>query len=146
MIELDYIVLKTLIKSGKDLKIGEIKKILDNDPSFKNGISHSTLGSCIKRLKRQGYVEYEPYHKAFLTKQGYELAKELNRHSRLLELLLFNELGLSSKISHHESEKFCLLLSCEIINKICEKYGHPKTCPCGEPILNSKGCACSERY
>ncbi|MFX1279453.1 MAG: iron dependent repressor, metal binding and dimerization domain protein [Promethearchaeota archaeon] len=152
MIDIDYIVLKTLMRSEGGLKIGEIKKILDNDCFLThleifhdNGISHSTLGSCIKRLKKKGYVDYEPYHKAILTQYGFELAKELNRHSRLLEVLLFNELGLSSKKSHQESEKLSFLLSCEIINKICEKYGHPKKCPCGEPILNSQVCACSER-
>jgi DtxR family Mn-dependent transcriptional regulator len=152
MIDIDYIVVKTLLKSGKSLKIGEIKKILDNDPFInhselfhKNGISHSTLGSCIKRLNKQDYVDYKPYHEVHLTKLGFELAKELNRHNRLLELLLFNELGLSPKESHNESEKTSLLFSCEIINKICEKYGHPKTCPCGEPILNSTECACSEK-
>jgi Mn-dependent DtxR family transcriptional regulator len=151
-IDLDNIVLKTILKSGNALKIGEIKKILDQERSLdhlnisnKNGISHSTLGSCIKRLKNQAYVDYEPYHKVYLTKQGFELAKELNRHSRLLELLLFNELGLSSKASHIESEKFSLLFSCEVINKICEKYGHPQKCPCGEPILNSPECTCSKR-
>ncbi|MFX0028077.1 MAG: metal-dependent transcriptional regulator [Candidatus Hermodarchaeota archaeon] len=151
MMDIDYIVIKTLMSSEKGLKIGKIKKKLDNDPFLtyvvqKPDIPHSTLGSCIKRLKKQGYVDYEPYHEAFLTKLGFELAKELNRHSRLLELLLFNELGLSSKISHQESEKLSLLLSCEIINKICEKYGHPKTCPCGEQILNSQECACSEQH
>jgi DtxR family Mn-dependent transcriptional regulator len=149
MTDIDYIVVKTLLNYEKGLKIGEIKKILDNnhflshlDIFHKNGISHSTLGSCIKRLKKQGDVDYEPYHKVFLTKQGFELAKELNRHSRLLELLLFNELGLSSKTSHHESEKIPLLFSCEIINKICEKYGHPQRCPCGEEISNSSDCFC----
>jgi DtxR family Mn-dependent transcriptional regulator len=152
MTDLDYIVIRTLLKCEKGLKIGEIKKILDNnhflnhsDILHKKSISHSTLGSCVKRLRTQGYVDYEPYHKVSLTKQGFELAKELNRHSRLLELLLFNELGLSSKKSHQESERLSLLFPCEIINKICEKYGHPKTCPCGEPILNSQECACLEK-
>ena len=149
MIDIDYIVVKTLLKSGKSLKIGKIKQILNNDPFLshldifhKTGISHSTLGSCIKRLKNQGYVEYKPYHEVLLTKSGFELAKELNRHNRLLELLLFNELGLNPEDAHNESEKFNLLFSCNTINKICAKYSHPKMCPCGEEISNSSECFC----
>jgi Mn-dependent DtxR family transcriptional regulator len=134
MLDLDYIVIKTLYKSQIELKIGEIKKILN--------IPHSTLGSCIKRLKKRNYVKYEPYHEVHLTKEGVEIAKELIRHSRLLEILLFKELGLKSEDAHHESEKFSLLFSCETINKICEKYGHPKSCPCGEIILSSSECSC----
>lgn len=136
MLDLDCIVIKTLFKSQSSLKIGEIKKILN--------IPHSTLGSCIKRLKKYGYANYEPYYEVSLTKFGVEMAKELNRHSRLLEILLYKELGLSSEKAHDESEKFHLLFSCETINRICEKYGHPTACPCGDTILNSSKCYCEK--
>lgn len=138
MLDIDYIVIKTLFKSQIELKIGDLKRILN--------IPHSTLGSCIKRLEDKGYANYIPYHEVHLTKQGIELAKELNRHSRLLEVLLFNELNLSPEVAHDESEKFSLLFSCDTINKICEKYGHPKSCPCGELILSSTECACIEKH
>ncbi len=153
MVDIDFTVVKTLFKSPKGLKIGEIKRILDMDSNLKHmevfyekNIPHSTLGSCIKRLNDKGYVDYKPYHEVHLTKQGAELAKELNRHSRLLEVLLYNELNLSPEIAHYESEKFSLLFSCETINKICEKYDHPKACPCGEQILSSTVCTCSEKH
>ena len=129
--------IKTLYKSQIGLRIGEIKKILC--------IPRSTLGSCIKRLKIKGFVNYEPYHEVHLTKEGVEIAKELNRHSRLLELLLYHELGLSPEVAHDEGEKFSLLFSCDTINKICEKYDHPKSCPCGELILSSSECSCREK-
>ena len=138
MIDIDFTVVKTLFKFPKGLKIGEINDILS--------IPHSTLGSCIKRLKYQEYVKYEPYHEVYLTPNGNELAKELNRHSRLLEVLLYNELDLSPEVAHMESEKFSLLFSCETINKICEKYGHPVACPCGEEILSSTDCTCTEKH
>jgi Mn-dependent DtxR family transcriptional regulator len=63
-----------------------------------------------------------------------------------LELFLFNELDMSIEEAHEESEKFALLFSCNTINKICEKYNHPKECPCGEAILNSNDCYCSEKH
>ncbi len=136
MLDLDCQVIKFLFKSHKSMKIGEIKKELN--------IPHSTLGSCIKRLQQRNFVNYEPYHEVNLTKEGIELAKELNRHSRLLELLLHYELGLDRTIAHIECDKFSLLFSCETINKICEKYDHPEECPCGEKILSSSVCCCEK--
>lgn len=136
MLDLDFKVLKYMYRSGKPKKIGKLSKLLN--------IPHSTLGSCVKRLEKEGYVKYERYKPAILSESGKDIATELIRHAQLMEVLLYEELGLSVKEAHEESEKFNLLLSCNLINKICEKYGHPKTCPCGEKILNSTGCYCEK--
>jgi len=109
-------------------------------------IKHSTLGSCVKRLKTNGYVNYEPFYEVILTNKGIDVARELLRHECLLELLFFNELGMTAEEAHAESAKFNLLLSCNTINKICEKYGHPKKCPCGDEIINSKNCSCELEF
>lgn len=137
MSNLDYKVLKYLFESEKPLKIGDIKKDLE--------IPHSTLGSCIERLEKQEYVDYEPYYEVELTEKGKEMAKELLRHQHLIELLFYKELGLTKELAHKESQKFNLLLSCRTINKICERYGHPQKCPCGAEILDSKNCYCEQR-
>jgi len=134
MQDLDYIVVKLLYRQSTPLKIGKIAKELR--------VPHSTLGSCITRLKRNEIVNYEAYHEVELTSKGRDLAIELIRHARLIETLLHYELGVNPELAHRESEKLNLLLSCETINKICKKYGHPKKCPCGEEILSSSHCIC----
>ncbi len=134
MMELDYKVIRLIHRLEKPIKISYLSK--------KMLIAHSTLGSCIKRLKNKGYVNYEAYHEVMLTSKGKDIAKELNRHARLLELLLHYELGVKPEFAHKESEKLNLLIPCEIINKICKKYGHPKKCPCGEEIVSSSHCIC----
>ena len=134
MLELDYKVLKIIYHSSRILKVGDLAKSL--------GFPHSTIGSSIKRLEENGYVVYERYKPVFLSKEGKNLAAELTRHARLLELLLHNELGLNPEDAHNESEKFNLLFSCNTINKICAKYSHPQMCPCGEEISNSSDCFC----
>jgi len=138
MLDLDYKALKILFHTEKEklLKVGELAKKLN--------LPHSTIGSCIKRLEADELGQYERYNPVLLTKRGRDLAIELIRHSRLLEILLHNTLGLTEKEAHVESEKFNLLFSCKTINKICELYNHPKTCPCGEKIFNSTLCHCEE--
>lgn len=137
LLDIEYKVLKIIYRSKKPIKVGEISNELN--------LAHSTIGSCVKRLEREGHIIYERYKPVILSKKGKDLAIELIRHSRLLEYLLINELGLDSRIAHEESDKFNLLLSCETVNKICEKYGHPEQCPCGESILNSATCHCEEK-
>lgn len=130
--------MKTLQRKNVPLKVGEISRELD--------IPHSTIGSCVKRLEENGFVVYNRYEPVHLSNDGINLANELIRHCQLLEVLLFNELGLDKEEAHTESEKFNLLLSCNTINKICEKYGHPKLTPCGETIYNSSNCFCIEGH
>ena len=136
MLDLDYKVLKILYRSSKPLKVGDISKLLE--------IPHSTVGTCIKRLEKGNYVIYKRYQPVVLSERGMDLAIELIRHAKLMEILLTEELYLNVKEAHEESEKFNLLLSCNIINRICEKYNHPNKSPCGEVILNSSDCYCEE--
>ncbi|MFX1277552.1 MAG: metal-dependent transcriptional regulator [Promethearchaeota archaeon] len=136
MLDLDYLVLKKVFKHG-ELKVGSIAKNLE--------VPHSTVGSCIKRLEKKDLVIYERYKPVKLSSKGRELAIELTRHARLLELLLINEFNMNPTNAHSESEKFNLLISCELINKICQKYNHPKECPCGEEILSSSECFCRDQ-
>lgn len=137
MLDIEYRILKYLFRSSEHLKVGEIAKLLR--------LPHSTVGSCVKRLEKDNFVIYDRYRSVILTKRGRDLAKELIRHARLLELLLINELDLKAEDAHIESEKFHLLFSCNTINKICERYNHPKQCPCGDSILNSSKCFCEEK-
>ncbi len=135
MLDIDSKVLKYLNNNPKQ-KVGDIAR--------KIGLAHSTIGSSVKRLEKQNLVKYERYGMVELTKKGKNLTNELYRHARLLELLLYNELGITAERAHQESEKFNLLFSCKTINKICEKYNHPKRCPCGDIIDNSPNCFCEE--
>lgn len=133
MQEIDYKVLRYIDKVQKQ-KVGYIAKHLN--------MAHSTVGSSVKRLEEVGLVCYKRYQEVELTKKGKNLAIELARHAHLLELFLYNELGLTVEQAHLESEKFNLLFSCNTINKICEKYNHPKTCNCGVEITNAPNCYC----
>ena len=140
MLDLDCQILKILSRNNGKARL----KTIQENIKLKRGtrVPLSTINSCIERLEKSGYVNWVRYSPVNLTEQGENLANELLRHAQLLEVLLFNELDISAKDAHSESEKLNLLLSCDIINKICEKYGHPSKCPCGDAILSSPTCFC----
>ncbi|MFW9940736.1 MAG: metal-dependent transcriptional regulator [Candidatus Thorarchaeota archaeon] len=135
MVDIDYKILGYLNKNKKR-KVGEIARHFM--------LAHSTAGSSVKRLEEEGLVVYKRYQWVELTIKGRNMANELSRHAHLLELLLHYELGLTVEQAHQESEKFNLLFSCDTINKICEKYNHPKICPCGVEINSAPNCLCKE--
>lgn len=142
MLDIDYQILKIIYRNNGKVRIKQIQE------EFKikkdSELPLSTINSCIERLERKGLVNWIRYSPLKLTEKGENLAKELIRHARLLETLLYNELELSAKEAHIESEKFNLLFSCNTINKICEKYKHPSECPCGDTILSSINCYCEK--
>ncbi|MFW9822711.1 MAG: iron dependent repressor, metal binding and dimerization domain protein [Candidatus Thorarchaeota archaeon] len=135
MLDIDYKIICYLNKNKKR-KVGDIAR------HFK--LAHSTVGSSVKRLEEEYLVVYKRYQWVELTIKGKNIANELLRHAHLLELLLHKELGLTVEQANQESAKFNLLFSCDTINKICEKYNHPKMCPCGVEINITPNCFCEE--
>lgn len=140
MADIDYQILKVVCRKQGRARLKDIQDEMNDMQGIR--IPLSTLNSSIERLEKSGYVEWIRYSPIKLTKKGISLAKELIRHAQLLEVFLHTELDLSAEEAHNESEKLNLLLSCKIIDKICEKYSHPSMCPCGEKILNSDQCYC----
>ena len=138
MSELDFKILKHLYRTEKELTVRSIANTIN--------IPHTTTGSSIKRLEGDGFLTYERRGNVYLTEKGIDMAKELVRHSQLIELLLHKSLDLPIEKAHEESEKVNFLFSCETINKICEKYSHPSECPCGESIPNSSVCFCEKQH
>jgi len=144
MNNIDYKVLKILYRNHGKAKVKHIQNKLNNYGY--EAVSYSTIDSCIERLDKKNLVIWKKYQPIELTSEGENYAKELIRHTQLLEVLLYEELDLSTEDAHKESEKFNLLFSCNTINKICEKYNHPEKCPCGEKILNSTDCYCQKEF
>ena len=137
MSELDLKVLKVLYRAKDTATVRDI--------ATKLHIPHSTTGSSIKRLESEGKITYERRGTVNLTEKGIDLAKELLRHTKLIEILLHKSLDLPIEKAHEESEKVNFLFSCETINKICVKYSHPKECPCGDLIPSSRACFCEKQ-
>jgi DtxR family Mn-dependent transcriptional regulator len=88
----------------------------------------------VKRLGELGLVEHRPYRGVSLTEDGRRVALEVMRHHRLLELYLFESLGVSWDRVHQEAEVLEHVLSEELEELIAAKLGDPTHDPHGDPI------------
>jgi DtxR family Mn-dependent transcriptional regulator len=81
-----------------------------------------------------GLARHAPYHGVELTDRGSQLALEILRHHRLLELYLTESLGVPWDRVHDEAEVLEHVLSEELEELIALKLGDPERDPHGDPI------------
>ena len=115
-------------ETSKLAKTGELAKILNVKPS--------SVTEMLIKLRDMGYVHYQPYRGARLTRKGEELAKRIKRYYLALYCFFRNYLDLSEEIAdklsceleHHITEdafvKICQIISgtCEVCEKCTQEY------------------------
>src|SRR6201992_1787408 len=98
------------------------------------GVTAASASGMVKRLGELGLVTHRRYHGVLLTDQGRRVALEVMRHHRLLELYLFESLGVPWDRVHEEAEVLEHVLSEELEERIAAKLGDPTHDPHGDPI------------
>jgi DtxR family transcriptional regulator, Mn-dependent transcriptional regulator len=98
------------------------------------GVTPASASAMIKRLDERGLARHAPYHGVELTERGSQLALEILRHHRLLELYLTETLGVPWDRVHDEAEVLEHVLSEELEELIAVKLGDPTRDPHGDPI------------
>jgi DtxR family Mn-dependent transcriptional regulator len=98
------------------------------------GVSPGSASAMIKRLADDGLVERTPYRGVVLTERGEEVALQVIRHHRLLELFLAEILEVPWDRVHDEAEVLEHHLSDELTERIARKLGYPTRDPHGDPI------------
>ncbi|MFL5908212.1 MAG: metal-dependent transcriptional regulator [Solirubrobacterales bacterium] len=98
------------------------------------GVTPASASGMLRRLAREGIVEYTPYHGARLTPDGERIALEVIRHHRLIELFLAEVLGMPWDRVHSEAEVLEHHISEELEELIAAKLGEPSLDPHGDPI------------
>jgi DtxR family Mn-dependent transcriptional regulator len=98
------------------------------------GVTPGSASNMVKRLGELGLVEHRRYHGVSLTEEGRRVALEVMRHHRLLELYLFESLGVPWDRVHDEAEVLEHVLSEELEELIAAKLGDPTLDPHGDPI------------
>jgi DtxR family Mn-dependent transcriptional regulator len=105
-----------------------------NDLAERLGVTAGSVSAMVRKLAELGLVEHEPYRGVLLTDQGREVALEVLRHHRLIELFLAQELGMGWDRVHAEAEVLEHVLSEELEQLISARLGNPRVDPHGDPI------------
>ena len=115
---------------------GEIKP---NLLASKLEISNAAVTDMLRKLSRDGFVDYKKYKSIKLTNEGESYAKNMLRRHRIWEVFLNKTLGMSWDKVHDEAEKLEHSSSDELINLLEEFLDYPEVDPHGYPIPDKKG-------
>jgi DtxR family transcriptional regulator, Mn-dependent transcriptional regulator len=102
-------------------------------------LSDAAVTQLFKSLADAGFVLHTPYHGVELTERGEQLAKELVRHHRLLELFLAQALGYRLDEVDAEAERLEHAISEDFEDRLDALLGHPIEDPHGDPIPSKSG-------
>jgi len=105
-----------------------------NDLADRLGITPGSVSAMVRKLSEVGLLEHEPYRGVRLTREGRQVALEVLRHHRLLELFLAEELGMPWDRVHAEAEVLEHVISEELEQLIATRLGNPTLDPHGDPI------------
>jgi DtxR family Mn-dependent transcriptional regulator len=100
----------------------------------RQGVSPASASSMVKKLAALGLAEHALYRGVTLTHAGEQVALEVIRHHRLLELYLAETLGIGVDDVHAEADRLEHALSDELEARIDRALGFPTHDPHGDPI------------
>ncbi|EWT04864.1 transcriptional regulator [Intrasporangium chromatireducens Q5-1] len=103
------------------------------------GVTASTVSANLKKLARDGHIDYEPYGPISLTDAGRAIAVEIVRRHRIIETYLVEALGLGWDQVHDEADRLEHAISDLVLDRMDTVLGHPTTDPHGDPIPAADG-------
>src|SRR5487761_1917657 len=102
-------------------------------------LSDASVMQLFKWLSEHGYLSHTPYRGVELTEAGLQVALELVRHHRLLELFLTQVMGYSWDMVDAEAERLEHVISEEFEDRMDAMLGFPTVDPHGDPIPSKSG-------
>jgi DtxR family transcriptional regulator, Mn-dependent transcriptional regulator len=103
------------------------------------GVRPASVSGMLRKLDDLGYLDYLPYHGVRLSSTGRRAALEVIRRHRLLELFLYEILGVTWDQVHDEAEALEHALSPKLCDLIATRLGDPRVDPHGDPIPSRDG-------
>jgi DtxR family Mn-dependent transcriptional regulator len=127
--------LYTLDEEGKHVaKISDIASNLSVTPP--------SAVEMLKKIEKEGLVDYRVREGVSLTKKGRKLARRIIRNHRIAELLLTEILEVDIDDGTHE-DMVCAIehhITDEMADAVCTKLNHPGKCPHGKNIPEGGCC------
>ncbi len=102
-------------------------------------VTASSVSANLKKLARDGLIDYEPYGSIGLTPAGQEIAVMVVRRHRVLETYLVKCLGLGWDEVHAEADSLEHAVSDLVLDRMDQVLGHPACDPHGDPIPRADG-------
>ena len=110
-----------------------------NQIAEKLNISGAAVTDMLRRLSKEGYVDYKRYKGIRLTKSGEDYARSMVRRHRIWEVFLHQIVGLPWDKVHNEAENLEHSSSDELIERLEEMLDYPEFDPHGDPIPDRNG-------
>lgn len=102
-------------------------------------VTPSSVSANLKKLARDGLIDYEPYGSIGLTPAGHEIAVMVVRRHRVLETYLAERLGLGWDEVHAEADSLEHAVSDLVLDRMDQVLGHPARDPHGDLIPRADG-------
>jgi len=102
------------------------------------GVSPGTISSALAKLERMNLVARKD-RKINLTEEGRKLAEKLIRAHRLSERLLTDIIGIDWVRAHEIAHRLEHVWPDDVLERLDEILGRPRTCPHGRPIPGRVG-------
>ncbi|HRJ42558.1 MAG: metal-dependent transcriptional regulator [Caldilineaceae bacterium] len=103
------------------------------------GFAPASATNMVKKLAELHLVTHEPYRGVELTALGRQVALEVLRHHRLIELFLHETLAMSWDRVHEEADKLEHVISEAMEDAMAAVLGNPTVDPHGDPIPSKEG-------
>jgi DtxR family Mn-dependent transcriptional regulator len=123
------------LKAIYDLTLFD-QRATTNQIAERMGVTPASVTSMLKRLSSNDppLLEYHKHHGVALTPAGEQVALEIIRHHRLLELFLHDRLGYPWDKVHAEADRLEHVISEDLEERIAQDLGDPRHDPHGDPI------------
>lgn len=99
----------------------------------------ATVTDMLKKLSAKKFINYKKYKGVTLTLAGKQTALAIIRKHRLWEVFLVDKLNFKWDEVHDIAEQLEHINSDELVNRLDNFLGQPKTDPHGDPIPDIKG-------
>jgi DtxR family Mn-dependent transcriptional regulator len=113
--------------------------ISTNEIAESLAVTPSSVSANLKKLARDGLIDYEPYGSISLTPSGREVAVLVVRRHRVLETFLVEHLGLGWDEVHAEAHSLEHAVSDFVVDRMDQVLGHPTCDPHGDRIPRADG-------
>ena len=121
------------------------RSVSTNEIASTQSVTPSSVSANLKKLARDGLIEYTPYGHIGLTPAGNDIAVAVVRRHRVMETYLVERLGFGWDEVHHQADVLEHAVSDLVVDRMHEVLGHPDHDPHGHPIPRADGTIESSR-